>query len=242
MRGSLAGRNPVAKLGAALVVTVGLLATIDPVAPGIALVVELAVVPLFGLRYGQLLRRSWPILLGAAGVAVVQLLFGTSADRGLAAAGLALRVLAIAVPSVLAFATIDPTDLADALVQQVRLPERFAIGALAAVRLLPLLADDWRTLAVARRARGLSAGGSPLARLRLFASTMFALLVAAIRRGTRLATAMDARGFGGAGQRRTRARQQRFAAADAALIAAGIGLAVLALGLSLAAGTFRPVL
>ncbi len=50
-------------------------------------------------------------------------------------------------------------------------------------------------ITVARRARGVEAGRNPVARLRLFVSTAFTLLVGAIRRGTRLAVAMDARGF-----------------------------------------------
>lgn len=236
----LGRRNPVAKLAAAGVVSFGLLATLDPVAPAVALCGALAVVPLFGLTYGFLLRRSWPILLSAGGVAGVQLLFGTAEHRALAAAGLALRVLAIAVPSIVTFMTIDPTDLADALVQQVRVSPRFAIGALAGLRLLPLLAAEWQSLTRARRARGIDAGRSPGAHLRLFASTMFALLVAAIRRATRLATAMDARGFA-AGTQRSCARRQRFTAADTALVLGALALLVLALGASLAAGTFRTV-
>ena len=154
------------------------------------------------------------------------------------AAGLGLRILAIALPSVLVFARIDPTDLADALVQHLRLPARFAMGALAAVRLLPLLTEDWRTLTLARRARGISAGRNPIAQVRLFASTLFSLLVAAIRRGTRLAAAMDARGFGAVAQR-TSARHQHFRAADAAVVAAGLALTALALAASVVAGTFQ---
>src|SRR5438067_749335 len=66
----------------------------------------------------------------------------------------------------------------------------------AAVRMLPGLADEWRLIGLARRARGVEAGRNPLVGLRLGGGRLFALLVAAIRRGTRLALAMDARGFG----------------------------------------------
>ena len=47
------------------------------------------------------------------------------------ALGLSIRLLALALPGVIAFATTDPTDLADGLIQHVRVPPRFAIGALA---------------------------------------------------------------------------------------------------------------
>lgn len=236
----LARRNPVAKLAAAFAIAFGLLVTLDPVAPALALAVELAVVPLFGVRYGALARRAWPLLFSMVGVVLVQVLFGTGTqpERFAAAAGLALRVLAVALPGVLVLATIDPTDLADALIQQLRVPARFAIGALAAFRLLPLLFVDWQMLTMARRARGVAAGRSPTARLRLFVSTTFALLVGAIRRATRLATAMDARGFDG-GVPRTSARRQPFTRADAALAASGALLVGLAVAASVALGTFR---
>lgn len=237
MSAPLARRNPVAKLGAALAVTLALFATLDPVAPAIALAAELAAFPAFGLRYRVLIRQAWPLLAAASGVVLVQLLFGTPA----AAFGLALRVLAVALPGLLVFATTDPTDLADAMVQNLRAPARFAIGALAAFRLLPLVSDEWRMLRLARRARGIDAGGNPLAGLRLLGGSTFALLVGAIRRGTRLATAMDARGFD-AGTPRTVARRQRFTAADVALIAGGAAVGAVALGTSLVTGAFRPLL
>lgn len=254
--GPLARRNPVAKLAASLAFTLPLLVTIDPLTPSLALAVELAVVPLFGLRYGVLLRRAWPLLAGALGIVLTIVLF--AADRRGAvlvplgpfvvttgvlsdALALSLRLFAVALPGVLAFATTDPTDLADALVQNVKAPPRFAIGALAAFRLMPLLGEEWRLLSLARRARGLDAGRNPLTRLRLFGSTAFALLVAAIRRGTRLATAMDARGFD-SGVRRTVARVQRLTAADAGLVLGAGVVAALVLVTSIASGAFRPLL
>lgn len=251
----LARRNPVAKLAAALVASLALVATLDPVAPAVTLAVELAVLPLAGVGFGTLLRRTWPLLAAASGIVVVQVLFAAEqtgavllvlgpvevrADPLWVGCGLALRVFAVAIPGILVVAATDPTDLADALVQHLRVPARFAIGALAAFRLLPLLAAEWEMLMFARRARGVTAGRNPVARLRLFVSAMFALLVGAIRRGTRLATAMDARGFD-SGLPRTVARPQHFGGADWLLIAAAVATAALALGTSLALGVFRPV-
>ena len=154
------------------------------------------------------------------------MLFTTGGIAG--ALGIALRIPAVALPGIVVFATTDPTDLADALVQNVRLPARFAIGALAAFRLVPLLGEEWRVLALARRARGIDAGRNPYAHVRLAGSLTFGLLVGAIRRGTRLATAMDARGFD-SGAPRTFARQQRFRTADTVLVLASV-LVALALG------------
>jgi energy-coupling factor transport system permease protein len=157
----------------------------------------------------------------------------------LAALGLALRVLAIALPGILVVASTDPTDLADSLIQHARVPARFAIGALAAFRMVPLLADEWELLTMARRARGVDAGRNPVAHVRLFATTMFALLVGAIRRGTRLATAMDARGFA-ADAPRTVARPQPFTAADTAVIVGALLVGAAAITTSVLLGTYRP--
>ena len=120
-----------------------------------------------------------------------------------------LRVLAIALPSVVLFATVDPTDLADGLGQVLRLPARFVLGALAGLRMVGLFLDDWRALELARRARGVADRG----RIRRFLGMAFALLVLSIRRGSKLATAMEARGFGAPGPR-TWARESPFGGAS----------------------------
>ncbi|MFC0506829.1 energy-coupling factor transporter transmembrane component T family protein [Micromonospora costi] len=252
----LARRNPVAKLAAALLFSFILVATLDPVAPAIAIAVELALLPLFGVRYRVLARRAWPLLVSAAGILVTLVLF--AAERSgrvlleagpvvvtsgvlLTALGLVLRTFAVALPGVIVFATTDATDLADALIQNAKAPARFAIGALAAFRLVPLLGQEWQAISMARRARGVDAGRNPIAKLRLFVSTAFVLLVGAIRRGTRLAVAMDARGFD-AGTPRTVARRQRFTTADALLVAGAVALAAAALTASILLGTYRPLL
>jgi energy-coupling factor transport system permease protein len=229
----LARTNPVAKLVAAFAVAATLLPTVDLVTPSLVLAAELVALPFYGLRLGLLLRRGWPLLVAATGVGLSNLLFASGGGRVLvdwgpidisesslhAGGSLALRVLAIALPGVLAFMTTDPTDLADALVQQARLPWRFALGTLAALRLLPLLAYDWRMMTLARRARGVEAGRSPVAKVQVFGTLAFALLVGAVRRGVRLATAMDARGFGSATVR-TYARRQRMRRTDWAYLGA----------------------
>jgi energy-coupling factor transport system permease protein len=252
----LARRNPVAKLGAALLFSLPLIATLDPLTPAIGVVIELAVLPLFGVRYRTLARRAWPLTLAAGGVGVTMVLFAASRTgdplfalgpfditTGVVsgALGLMLRIFAIALPGVIVFATTDPTDLADALVQNAKAPARFAIGALAAFRLVPLLGQEWQMLSLARRARGIEASGNPLAGLRLFGSTAFALLVGALRRGGRLAVAMDARGFD-SGLPRTYARRQAFTRADAALLVAATLLSAGALATSVLAGLFRPII
>ncbi len=237
----LARRNPVAKLAAAALFALALVISLDPVAPGIALAIELAAVPLFGIRYRMLARRAWPLLVSVLGAVVTLFLFAADRHHILTdALALGLRIVAVALPGVLVFATTDPTDLADALIQNARVSARFAIGTLAAWRLVPLLGQEWQLINAARRARGVDPGRNPLARLRLFASATFTLLVGAIRRGTRLASAMDARGFD-SGVPRTCARRQRFTAVDAVFVTASAALAAGAVTASVLAGAFHPV-
>jgi energy-coupling factor transport system permease protein len=246
----LARRNPVAKLAAALLFALPLITTLDPLTPALALAVELTVLPLFGLRYAVLARRAWPLLVAGAGVLLSLVLF--AADRSgrllvdlgpfditsgvlVTALGLVLRLFAISLPGVIVFATTDPTDLADALVQNAKAPARFAIGALAAFRLLPLLGAEWQMLTLARRARGVDTG------VRAFPAITFALLVGALRRGARLAVAMDARGFDSAVPR-TYARKQVFTKGDWLLIVGAVVLAAMVITTTVLTGMFRPIL
>ena len=249
---ALARRNPVAKLTAAAIVTVAMLLSLDPVTPAVLLLIEAVAFPLSGVRLSTLLRRSWPLLLGVAGVVVANLIavqggevlveFGPvdiTTHAVESAVAVALRLLALTLPGIVLLAATDPMDLADALVQQWRVPARFAYGALAALRLLPLLSADWHMIGRARRARGLDAGRSPVAHLRSFCGHVFSVLVAAVRRGVRLAAAMDARGFGSAGVTRTVARPQPMRAGDWALIGATLAAVLIAIGVSVAVGPWR---
>jgi energy-coupling factor transport system permease protein len=251
----LARANPVAKLAAALVVMVTLFASLDAVTAAVILAVLVALVPLSGLDAGALLSRSWLIVITAVGIGVVNVLFAplqsgavtevgplrigseTVAD-GL---GLGMRLLAIGLAGLLATATSQPIDIADALVQQLRVSPRVAVGLLAAIRMLPALAQDWQTAALARRARGVEPGRSPVGAARYTGGLLLSLLVGTVRRATRLSLAMQARGLGSR-DCRTVARVQRMRPADWAWIAGSVLLAVAAVGASVALGTWRPLI
>jgi len=237
---ALARINPVAQLAAIGFVTVTLLVSLDVVTPSLVLLAELTLLPAAGLTSpGALLRRSWPLLLGAATVGVVNVV--VSEDAGpILGLGLALRVVALALPGVLLAASTDPVRLADALSIHWRLPTRFAFGALAALRLVPLLVVELQTIRLARRARGVEAGRNPFAAARLFASDTFTLLVGAVRRGSRLATAMDARGFD-SGIERSNARGSVLRRRDHLFVVATVLVCAVATAVSVAAGTWSPI-
>ena len=252
----LARANPVAKLGAALIILVALFASLDGVTAGVVLLGLLALLPVSGLSVRVLLGRAWLVGITAISIGVFNVLFAAQqagpavvdvgpvrigAETLANGAGLALRLLAIALAGLLATATSDPIDVADALIQQLRVSPRFAIGVLATLRLLPLLAQEWQTIGMARRARGVEAGRSPVAAIRLFAGKLLSLLVGVIRRGSRMALAMEARGFG-ALPCRTIARPQRMRTFDWVWIAGALALASAAVAISLALGTWRGLL
>jgi energy-coupling factor transport system permease protein len=237
----LSAINPVAQLAAIGALLPVLLVSGDLVTPSVVLAAELCLLPAAGLATPRaFLARTWPLLLGAAGVAWVNVAFGDDGSGWLSALGLAVRVLALALPGVLLVASTDPVRLADALTVHWRVSSRFAYGALAALRLVPLLATEWQTIRLARRARGVEAGRNPVAQLRLFAGTAFALLVGAIRRGSRLAVAMDARGFD-SGIPRTNARGSRLRVRDAVFVAGAVAICLGAVALSVATGSWEPV-
>jgi energy-coupling factor transport system permease protein len=250
----IARADPVAKLAVALAVPLFLVLSVDPVTAGTALALEALALPFCGVGPRKLLRHGWIVLAGAIPAGVLTVLIGQdrgdvligwgvlTVSQGSAVDGLAitLRVLAIGLPGVVLIATTDPTDLADSLAQNLRLPHRFVLSALAAFRLLGVLADEWRSLGMARRARGLP-DGFGVAGVRVRGGQVFALLVLAIRRGTVLATTMEARGFGVL-QERTWARPAHFGASDAVVAAGGLVIGGVATAVAVATGWWNPLL
>lgn len=237
--------NPVAKLATALVLSAALVLTIDWVSASVALGLEFVLFAFAGLSPRTFFLRTLPIWLAApltgltillygqpAGTSYFHFLFINVSDGSITlAVATVLRVLAIGLPAVVLFVTIDPTDLADGLAQVVHLPARFVLGALAGLRLVGLFLDDWRYLELARRARGLADRG----RIRRLLGQAFALLVISIRRGSKLATAMEARAFG-APVTRTWARPSLFGWREVLLILIGAVIAAAALIVAVTTG------
>ena len=249
-RGLLARTNPVARVLALLVATTPLLITIDPVSAGVALALELALMPLSGVSVRSFFLKATPLLVAAPLGALSMLLyaspggtvywqFGPAAisDHSIwLALGIGLRMCAIVMPAIALLDRIDPTDMGDGLAQILHLPARPVLAALAGARMTSLMAADWKALERARRARGVG----DASRIRSFLRGSFSLLVFALRRSGKLATTMEARGFGAQG-RRTWARVSRLSVADAVLMVVAIILPAIALAASIWAGTFALV-
>lgn len=249
-RGLLARTNPVARVLALLVATTPLLITIDPVSAGVALALELALMPLSGVSARSFFLKATPLLVAAPLGALSMLLYASPggtvywqlgpaaiSDHSMwLALGIGLRMCAIVMPAIALLDRIDPTDMGDGLAQILHLPARPVLAALAGARMTSLMAADWKALERARRARGVG----DASRIRSFLRGAFSLLVFALRRSGKLATTMEARGFGAAGTR-TWARPSRLRAADAVLMIVAVVLPAIALTVSVMAGTFALV-
>ena len=249
-RGLLARTNPVARVLALLVATTPLLITIDPVSAGVALALELALMPLSGVSARSFFLKATPLLVAAPLGALSMLLYASPggtvywqlgpaaiSDHSMwLALGIGLRMCAIVMPAIALLDRIDPTDMGDGLAQILHLPARPVLAALAGARMTSLMAADWKALERARRARGVG----DASRIRSFLRGAFSLLVFALRRSGKLATTMEARGFGAAGKR-TWARVSRLRAADAVLMIVAVVLPAIALTVSVMAGTFALV-
>lgn len=248
---AVANVNPVAKLAVALILSAVLLLSIDSVSASVALLLECVLLFWSGISARQFWIRTIPLWVAAPFAGITTVLYGAdsgatlwqfgfvSITDGSASLGAAivLRILCIGLPGIVLFATTDPTDLADGLSQLVRLPARFVLGGLAGLRLVGLFIEDWRALGLARRARGV---GDTSAMARLL-SQAFALLVISIRRGSKLATAMEAKGFG-SDRPRTWARQSTFGRREWALIGIGMAIAAAAVIAAVTTGNWHFVL
>ncbi len=240
--------TPVARLVAGLAWLGTSIITLDPIVPArLALAAVVALVLWSGLPLRRIPGRLAPLAFAIVSLTVFSILLsGSNGDRSLAAlaqlgpvritgpaisAGLAigLRVIVIGLTTLLVFGPSDPTRMADSLVQQWHVPDRFAYGTLAAVRVAPLMAGDWAVISAARRLRGLQGGGVS-GRVRDLGDRLMVMLVSAIRRAERLALAMDARGFD-SGVRRTHFRELHVSARDWLVIAAAWAVAAGALAL-----------
>ncbi len=230
--------SPVVKLGVAIVWLIGLAVTLHPLPPvilaGVALGAGLTIGGIPPLVLGRTLAPVW---LAAFAIGLSNMLFSSANgdpttitllqigpiriahEAFVAGVSIMLRVTAIACVGAVFALTTDSTRLADSLVQQARVPARFAYGALAAYGAIPRFSEDLATLRPARRIRGLRGGWHP--------SLFVGLLVLAIRHADRMAVSMDARAFGSG--TRTHYREIRWTLLDLVVGVAAAATLVIAL-------------
>lgn len=240
--------DPGALIIGLLLFSTPLMISVDMVSSSVALALVLVVCPFAGVSYWCLLRRGWPVLIAAVLASVSMILYGRPqgaeyfhlglihvTDNSLyLGAAIGIRVLAIGLPAIVFLPAVNPTALGDSLAQVWRLPATFVVGIVAGVRMITLFTADFHALERARRSRGM--GDAP-ALLRAL-SISFALVVLALRRSAKLATTMEARGFGGA-TARTWARKAQIRGRDLTFILGCTLAAALSIGAAVCTGAFH---
>ena len=239
----LGRRNPTIKLAALIAAALPLTFVFDPLTPLVLFAVTLAVGRLFGGLSVRALSRPLAVFI-LAGVAillgniffnkqnatsqVVVSLGAVDITRAAlwAAGSLWTRLLCFALLSLVFVRTTEPQRLLLSLVHQLHMSDKVAYGVMVGYRMLPVFQADYDTIRAAQRLRGVREGSAflhPFARMRRYA---LPLLTGAIRRGSRIAIAMDARAFGALPKRTYRERMVvntadwLFLAAVIALVAA----------------------
>jgi len=216
--------GPLSLLAASIVPVAGAVA-IDSAAVGaIAVAVQLAALGWLVRDAPATLRLAAFGLVAAVSITATTWIYGgRHVDESLAAG---FRILYIVLPSALLMPSLRPSELGDHLAQRVGLPARGAVACLAALQRLDGIAEQWRQIQRARRARGLGTDGGPVRRVRHAWASAFTLLVVSMRQTGAMAVAMDARGFASAHDR-TWAQPAPWTPMDTLVSAIAVALAAL---------------
>ena len=240
--------NAVSRIIGALLLCIPMFISLDVVSASVALGIEFVLLWIGGVAPWTVCRKTWPVWVAAAGSFISVFLYGRTSGEILWQSGwivisegsiylaiaTAIRVAAIAVPGVILALGLDPTDLADGLVEILHFSPRFVYGGLAGLRMFTLLQEDWRALGLSQRSRGLGDGNAIARAL----SQAFGLLVLSIRRATKLATAMEARGFG-SNAPRSQARISRLKPIDWLCYVICLAVPLISLGVAVGTGNWH---
>ncbi|MDY4041924.1 MAG: energy-coupling factor transporter transmembrane component T [Collinsella sp.] len=226
--------NPVVKLAlAAGIIAATFLADSYLLLVGLmALSLALAAWAGVAARMLRLLRLLVPIALFMLLVQVLLVhdgtpILGPVTDEGLYTGGKAcLRLLGIALPLVLMLMVTKLNDLANACVEHLHIPYRYAFTFTTALRFVPVFSQEMDSIIEAQTARGVEYDSrNPMKRLRLMLPLCIPLLISSVGKADATALAAEQRGF----YLRTRGSSYKrypFAAADVAVLAAAALLVV----------------
>jgi energy-coupling factor transport system permease protein len=138
--------NAVSRIIGALLLCIPMFISLDAVSASTALGIEFVLLWIGGVAPWTVCRKTWPVWIAAAGSFISVFLYGRTSGEILWQGGwivisegsinlaiaTAIRVAAIAVPGVILALGLDPTDLADGLVEILHFSPRFVYGGLAA--------------------------------------------------------------------------------------------------------------
>lgn len=197
--------NPVCKLLGLLILTFALAAARNPWLNFTAFGISLLLMAVSRVSWRTLMLLLVPVFLAAIGMFFTGYRFtagmpvradtvlsgGTPLYNGLTLSG---RVLAYAGLGLLFAFTTDRMRLVRAFQDQLRLPQVFAYGLLAAWGIFPQMAEEYKKTRLAFRLRGLHA-------FPLSPAFLTPMLVKAVRWSEALAIAMESRGFSASAKR-----------------------------------------
>ena len=139
----------------------------------------------------------------------------------------ALRLLGVALPLILMLTVTKLNDLANAVVEVLHVPYRYAFTFTTALRFVPVFSQEMNAIREAQTARGVESDTKhPLKKIQLMLPLCVPLLVSSVGKTDATALAAEQRGF----YLRTRESSYKrypMAAADYAVLAASVALIVL---------------
>lgn len=196
--------NPVAKLALESgIIIATFLAASYPALVGL-LVITLALGAYAGVfsRLASLLKVLLPL---AAIMLVLQMIFVQGGERlvgfvtseGLVTGSKAcLRLLGVALPLVLVLTVTKLTDLANACVEILHVPYRYAFAFTTALRFVPLFGQEMNAIMEAQTARGVEYDTkNPIKKLQLMLPLCIPLLISSVGKTDATALAAEQRGF-----------------------------------------------
>ncbi|MGH8968850.1 MAG: energy-coupling factor transporter transmembrane component T family protein [Actinomycetes bacterium] len=247
----LARRNPSVKLALVTAVSMVAVFVLDPATP--AVLYLLALVGVAGSTRAPartLVLAHAPFVAFAVGLLVVNALSRPGAElwdagpvriteEGLSVgAALAARTLLIGVLAIGFMLSTDGVALMTSLHQNLRLGPRVTYAILAGYRMLQEMPREWRSIRHAHSVRQDEVDATRVPRgPRHLAAVVFTLLVVSIRRGERMAQALESRGLGL--RPRSTWRPVPVTAADAVLVVVVLGTVALVLVTSAWLGTLQ---
>ena len=150
-----------------------------------------------------------------------------TADGLVTGAKAALRLLGVALPLILMLTVTKLNDLANAVVEVLHVPYRYAFTFTTALRFVPVFSQEMNAIMEAQTARGVEYDTkNPLKKIQLMLPPCVPLLVSSVGKTDACALAAEQRGF----YLRTRESSYKrypMAAADYAVLAASVALIVL---------------
>jgi energy-coupling factor transport system permease protein len=175
----------------------------------ITLVVLFTALVLARLSPTEILQGTWLFGLACVSFLIVQTLtlpgshvifhvagrpiYAESFDYALASA---LRIYTIILSSLVFVRATDPRDLAIALVTQMKVPYRIAYAFFIALRIVPTVEEEIKTIRAAQAVRGVARQRGVTGRIREMKRYAMPLLVGSLRRASMMALSMEARAFG----------------------------------------------